>query len=209
MYLETMVDFVDMNTPGFRLSMWLMPATYLNGSLATGNEAYDGNPNNGMELDIFEYEPWRPDCGDLLEFSWINSFATRGKDKRNARGNNNFEGFEEGYDIDEGGPRKIALLWEQDRIQWVFEDKVVLEITGADKVPDIYQYLIVSREMTNGFLNNNIVPDGNGYYTTYLPSEPGLYGWAGGSNIGGEGYFENINSDKTKIDYIRIYTPNP
>ena len=87
-------------------------------------------------------------------------------------------------------------------MQWVFDGEVVLEITDSNKIPDIYQYFIVSREMTNGFISGNSVYDGSGYF---LPPEGGLYGYEGSSKIGDN--FNSINSDDAQIDYVKIYKP--
>ncbi len=246
MYLETKVNFSQMKTPGFRLSMWLMPATRENGVfLTTGNEAYDGNFKNGFEMDIFEYEPISviadntTVCGNALEFSWINSFATKGKAASNASGKNNFEGYEEGYcdDAIDAGPcnnqwvedfellatgpdgdkvnplinanvwHTVGFLWTEDKIQWIFNGKIVLQITDPARIPDpdVLQYLIVSREMTNGLNSGDAGVTGTTYTggESYLPPERGLYGWNGNSNIGD--YLDNINSDKALIEYIKIW----
>ncbi len=204
MYLEARVKFSQMVTPGFRFSMWMMPATYdaAGANLATGSEAYDGNFRNGIEIDIFEYEPWKPECRDLLEFSWHNSFATKGKKAKVANGKYHLNGIVEGYNDLAADWHIVGLLWESDKLQWVFNDKVVLEITDSAKIPEIYQYLNVSREMTNGFTSGDSVYDGGGFF---LPPEGGLYGYDGSGKLGT--YLDTINEDKALVDYIRVYTP--
>ncbi len=111
MYLKSQVSFEQMQTPGFRLSMWLMPVEKNTSAdmQASPSIAYDGNPKNGFEMDIFEFEPVAvlrdptndsvdKVCGNAIEFSWINAFYDgKGKAPAGIDGKNNFEGAEEGY----------------------------------------------------------------------------------------------------------------
>ena len=136
-----------------------------------------------------------------MEFSWINSFGGKGRKARLATGKTHYNGA----DADRAslvGWHTVGLLWEHDRMQWVFDDEVVLEIDDPAMIPTVNQYLNVSREMTNGFLDGAKTYDGNGYF---LPPESGLYGFEGGSKIGE--HFDSIDADKAMIDYIRIYKP--
>ena len=56
-FFEAKVDFSEMRTPGFRLSIWLMPAARDRAGLDTvESNAYNDDGNDGIEIDIFEYE---------------------------------------------------------------------------------------------------------------------------------------------------------
>lgn len=56
-YIETKVSFEQMQTPGFRLSMWLMPVEVSGDEGAVPSIAYDSDYKNGYEIDMFEHEP--------------------------------------------------------------------------------------------------------------------------------------------------------
>lgn len=59
-YFEIEVNFEDMRALGHRHSFWLMPAS-------SGGKAYDNDPANGLEIDIYEHELARekgPHTGD-------------------------------------------------------------------------------------------------------------------------------------------------
>lgn len=270
LYLETRVNFSRMQTPGFRVSLWFMPATFegttftktettpecmaLEDNLLTNgcysdptpefrSEAYDRNWKNGYEMDLFEFEPVdvieidndgiieQVVCGNAIEFSALNDyFGNRGNDTEYAV-KNHFEGFEEGYcdpSVDYGdlscdktyaNPvqstdylinddvwHKIGFLWTETEVIWIFNDEIVLEIADPAKVPhpSVHQYLNLSREMTNGLSSGTIVPStGADSYTTYLPAEPGLYGWNGQSNVGE--FLENVADDRSLIRYIKVW----
>ncbi len=232
MYLETKVDFINMQTPGFRLSMWLMPVENPNDPLpgnGTPSIAYDSDFKNGYEIDIFEYEPVKviasdpvngiekDVCGNLIEFSWINSFSSsKGRKSSDANGKNHFEGYEEGYCTDQAcsstyanngiqpdlndanqngeSAHTIGLLWTKDNIVWSFNGEIVLEINGQENISERPHYLIVSREMTTG----QVSEDGSN-----VPIEPGLYGFNGNSDVGNNTQY--IATDKALIDYINVW----
>jgi len=229
LYLETKVSFKQMQTPGFRLSIWMMP---VESGTFNGAIAYNQDHSDGFEFDIFEFEPvdvlGNGDvCGNAIEFAWINGFFEgRGKAPSGIDGKNNFEGPEEGYctnttdsnctanynnpytgtgnfddDINDRDWNTIGFLWTENAIAWHFNGELVLEITNTAQIPVVPHYLIASREMTNGLLSSAYSLNGE-IWQEFLPAEGGLYGWNGNSNIGE--FLDKIDQDKAVIDYIKI-----
>ena len=195
-YIETRVNFSEMMTPAFRLSMWLMPAS----NDAAGQDlvvsgAYDGDGNNGVEIDLFEYEWINSDYENHIQLAILGGSAgsTATSFDTSTLGINLHEGY-----------HTIGLLWEADKLIWSIDGHTVKEVTDIDLIPDVYSYLIVSREMNSGVKNpdiDNIESSDMLEEWPYIPRDPGLYA----KNIWE--FRDRINSDRALIDYIRIWQP--
>lgn len=195
-YIETRVNFSEMMTPAFRLSIWLMPAS----NDAAGQDlvvsgAYDGDGNNGVEIDLFEYEWINADYENHIQLAILGGSAgsTATSFDTSTLGINLHEGY-----------HTIGLLWEADKLVWSIDGHTVKEVTDVDLIPDVYSYLIVSREMNSGVKN----PDIDNIESTdmleewpYIPRDPGLYA----KNIWE--FRDRINTDRALIDYIKIWQP--
>jgi len=195
-YFEARVNFSEMVTPGFRLSMWLMPASNdPQGQDLVVSGAYDADGNNGVEIDLFEYE-------------WINTeyenriqLAVHG----GAAGNSatNFDTSSLGINLHEGY-HTLGLLWEADKLIWTIDGHTVKQVSDAELIPDVYSYLIVSREMNSGVKNpdaGNLEPGDMLEEWPYIPRDPGLYA----KNIWE--FRDRINTDHAIVDYIKIWQP--
>lgn len=195
-YIETSVNFSEMKTPGFRLSMWLMPAsTDADGQNLVVSEAYDGDGNNGVEIDLFEYE-WIS-----KEFENRSHLAVLG----GAAGSSakSVDTSKLGIQLHEDF-HTLGFLWEADKMIWTIDGHVVKQVLDADLIPDVYSYLIVSREMNSGIKRPNVDNvDATDVLEElpYRPRDPGLYA----KNVWE--YRDRINTDRALIDYIRIWQP--
>lgn len=195
-YFETRVNFNQMKTPGFRMSMWLMPASSdpdgLN--LLTSN-AYDDDGNNGVEIDIFEYE-WVS-----TEFENRITIALQGGEAGKLARNIDVSEF--GINLHQGY-HTVGLLWLPDRLVWQLDGRELMRLEDSDLIPDIYSYLIFSREMNSGVKSATLDSPGPNdalENLPYVPRDPGLYAkniWA---------YRDRINDDKALIDYVRVWQP--
>lgn len=195
-YVEMRVNFSGMMTPGFRLSTWLMPASNdAAGQDLVVSSAYDSDGNNGLEIDLFEYEWINTDFENRINLAVIGGAA----------GNSatNFDAGSLGINLHEGY-HTIGFLWEPDRMAWTIDGHLVKEVVDVDLIPDVYSYLVISREMNSGVKN----PDLDHVTSTdmleewpYIPRDPGLYA----KNIWE--FRDRINTDRAVVDYIRVWQP--
>lgn len=194
-YFEARVNFSQMRTPGFRVSMWLMPASTdaAGQNLVTGT-AYDNSGDNGVEIDLFEYE-WHGEAHEnkielAMHGGGVGSHATT------------FDGAEFGISLHEGW-HTIGLLWRDDLLQWTIDGVIAHEITNPSLIPDVYSYLIVSREMNSGVKTRGVDQFYSGDVEAvppYIPRDPGMYArnvWK---------YRDRIDTDQALFDYIRIWS---
>ncbi len=193
-YFETSVNFSQMTTPGFRLSMWLMPASIdAQGQQLVTDKAYDADGNNGVEIDLFEYEWTGTEQENRIIMALHGGAAGSATTVFNA-GNHNIS-LHEGW-------HKIGLLWQQDKLQWYVDDVLAHTVTEAYLIPDVYSYLIVSREMNSGVKTPGIDQIYAGDVESeppYIPRDPGLYA----ENIWK--YKDRITTDQGLIDYIKVW----
>ncbi len=195
-YIETRVNFSQMKTPGFRLSMWLMPASNdAQGQDLVVSNAYDGDGNNGVEIDLFEYEWISAEYENRIHLAVLGGAA--------GSSSTSVDTTELGMQLHEGY-HTIGFLWTADTMQWTINGQIVKQITDVDLIPDVYSYLIVSREMNSGIKN----PDVDNVDATdvleelpYRPRDPGLYA----KNIWE--FRDRINTDQAIVDYIRVWQP--
>ena len=195
-YFEMRVNFSQMVTPGFRMSMWLMPASSdAEGLDLSTSDAYDDNGDNGVEIDIFEYEWIGTESENRITVALQGGGA--GKQSRNV------DVSELGIDLHEGY-HNIGLLWLPDKLVWVLDGQEIMSVEDADLIPDVYSYLILSREMNSGVKSaklDNPGPEDALEQLPYVPRDPGLYAknvWA---------YRDGIDDDKALIDYVRVWQP--
>ena len=181
-YFEMSVSFAEMNTRGFRLSWYLLPA-YGNAS-----NSYDGNINNGIENDVFEYDP-SPTVEHLLQMKVISNQAA----------GNTVGGSVDVRDHILAGQNKIGLLWMSNRFVWFVNGEEVLR--DVIRVPQVPHYMVISREMNSGAKNNPSAGDLQAV-PPKLPEDVGLYA----TNVWADR--NNINNDDGVIDYVRVWSVN-
>jgi len=195
-YIEARVNFSEMVTPGFRLSIWLMPASNdAEGQDLVVSNAYDADGNNGVEIDMFEYEWISSDNENLIQLAIHGGSAGSSA--------TNFDTSSLGINLHEGY-HTVGLLWEADKMVWTIDGHTVKEVNNIDLIPDVYSYLIVSREMNSGVKSpdiDNVQADDMLEEWPYIPRDPGLFA----KNIWE--FRETINTDRAIVDYIKIWQP--
>ena len=195
-YFESRVNFSEMVTPGFRLSMWLMPATSdAQGQNLVESNAYDSSGDNGVEIDIFEYEWIGASEENRIQMS-LHGGAAGGS-------STNFDTSAIDINLHEGW-HTIGLLWMADRLVWSIDGNVVHVVTDTSLIPDVYSYLILSREMNSGVKAEGIDATESGDMLEelpYRPRDPGLYA----QNIWE--FRDRIATDRALVDYIRVWQP--
>lgn len=157
------------------------------------SNAYNDDGNDGVEIDIFEYE--------FNESSFKNNIimAVYG----GAAGNTSTIVKPGTQNINlEQGTHKIGFLWEEDKMVWYINGIEFKRETNVNLIPDVYSYLVVSREANSGVVRSDD-PNTDGKHVLevkpYIPYDWGLYAentWL---------YKDRINTDRGKIDYIRVW----
>lgn len=195
-YFETSVSFAGMVTPGFRLSLWLMPASRdAEGQDLVVSDAYDSDGDNGVEIDIFEYEYLTDAQSNRLQLSLHGGAAGSAA--------TTFDAGDIGVDL-RSGFHTIGFRWEADRLEWSIDGTVVKTVTDTALIPDVYSYLILSREMNSGVKREGIdsVRDGDPIEVLpYRPRDPGLYA----SNVWL--HRDRLAYDRALIDHVRVWQP--
>jgi len=202
-FFEMDVDFTPMQSQGVRFSAWLMPVYDDNGKSVASN-AYNGNPSDGVEIDIIEYETGYKHFGQVLQTKVVSpggSFSSTKPGYVNTM-------TEHGIDLRQG-THKIGLLWEKERLVWYVDGIKVMEDTV--NVPQVYSHIILSREGNSGVKAPGDGVDADDVRerldgTNYIPRDPGLYA----TNM----YLDKdkINTDRVLLDYVRVWqegTPAP
>ncbi len=148
-YFEIEVNFEGMEALSHRHSFWLMPAT-------ADRVAYDGDPGNGLEIDIYEHElsVRREGAVTLENDHQKNEFMLM---KCIGGSTNPPTTFNELRDDGETlvqspginrGWHRVGLLWTRDRLTWLIDGVAVVQ--DSKLVPQVPMYLIVSREANTG-----------------------------------------------------------
>ena len=111
-FVEMSVSFERMNTPGFRFSIWLLPASFdAEGNQLAMTLPYDNDGNNGVEIDIFEYEWINTASASRIQAALIGGAA----------GTNSISvdvsTFPTPIDLSQGY-HTISLRWEADILEW-------------------------------------------------------------------------------------------
>ena len=195
-YLEARVSFAQMLTPGFRFSIWLMPASNdaAGQDLAVSN-AYDTDGNNGVEIDLFEYEWISTDYENRIHLALLGGGA--------GSSTLTYDASQLGIDLHEGY-HTLGLLWTADKLVWSINGVAVKEVTNVDLIPDVYSYLIMSREMNSGVKRpgtDNIDATDMVEEWPYIPRDPGLFA----KNVWE--FRDRISLDQALVDYVRIWQP--
>lgn len=195
-YFEIRVNFSEMITPGFRTSFWLMPASSdADGQDLQVSNAYDADAGNGVEIDIFEYEYIGESHQDKLVLALQGGAA--------GKSSTVFDASSVGISLREGF-HTIGILWQADKLVWNIDGVPMHEITDPELIPDVYSYLIISREMNSGVKRKGLdgaITDDALEQLPYRPRDPGLYAqniWA---------HRDRLERDRVLIDYIRIWQP--
>ena len=195
-YLEARVSFAQMMTPGFRFSIWLMPAsTDAEGQNLVVSNAYDMDGNNGVEIDLFEYEWISSDYENRIHLALLGGAA--------GSSTLTYDAAQLGIDLHEGY-HTLSLLWTAEKLIWSINGVEVKAITNIDLIPDVYSYLIMSREMNSGVKRpgtDNVDDTDMEEEWPYIPRDPGLYA----KNVWE--FRDRIALDQALIDYIRIWQP--
>lgn len=171
-FFEIEVNFEGMEALAHRHSFWLMPA----------NEqrlAYDDDPANGLEIDIYEHEmvvdpdqvpPSGPSPNGVLLMKCIGAQTTPRNTVNELREDGstsiNVPGINRGW-------HKIGLLWTEKILLW-FVDGIAV-VRDRKLVPQVPMYMIVSREANTGATHSgdaqNLLAEGKS-----IPHDAGLYG---------------------------------
>lgn len=195
-YFEMRVNFSEMITPGFRTSFWLMPASSdAEGQNVLVSNAYDADGNNGVEIDIFEYE--------YADESLKNKLVLALQGGSAGKTGKVFDAATAGISLHEGY-HTIGLLWEPDRLVWNLNGVVMKEIIDANLIPDVYSYIIVSREMNSGVKRTGVDGVNAGDVLEelpYRPRDPGLFA----QNIWE--FKDKLMTDRVLIDYVQVWQP--
>jgi len=192
-YIQTRVNFEQVKTRGFRVSLWLMPAVYKGEIVAS--DAYDGNTENGAEIDIFEYENPEKTNREFGQRLFTKVVGGDAGDTKNGQQN-----LLKNYGIDlRKGWHTIGLLWDEDgSLSWDV-DGIHIVRDGRSFLAE--SYLCWTREMCAGVKGSEDNPQEGDNLADgpYMPRDPGL---SGQSVILDKAL---IPEDVALVDYIRVY----
>lgn len=195
-YFEARVSFAQMMTPGFRFSIWLMPASIdAEGQNLVVSNAYDSDGNNGVEIDLFEYEWISTDYESRIHLALLGGAA--------GSSTLTYDASQLGIDLHDGY-HTLGLLWTAEKLVWSINGVAIKEITNIDLIPDVYSYLIMSREMNSGVKRpgiDNVDSTDMVEEWPYIPRDPGLYA----KNVWE--FRDRIALDQALVDYVRIWQP--
>lgn len=204
-FFEIDVNFEGMEALGHRHSFWLMPA---NGE----GLAYDDDPANGLEIDIYEHEmvvepdqisPDRKNPNEILLMKCIgqNTTPPTTENELHPDGKTSIHspGINQGW-------HKIGLKWTRNELVWYIDGKAV--VRDRKLVPTVPMYIILSREANTGAGDSNdphtLKADGK-----KIPFDAGLYG----RNVATPANRKLINEgrDEVKVRSVKAWTlsPNP
>lgn len=146
-FFEIEVNFERMDAIAHRHSFWLMPSN-------SSHLAYDDDPKNGLEIDIYEHEialeksevvgP-EPSINDILLMKCIGGQTTPQSTRNEMREDGNTAIRSPRINV---GWHKIGLLWTKDQLVWLVDGKPVVKDTVL--VPQVKMFLILSREANTG-----------------------------------------------------------
>ena len=114
-------------------------------------------------IDIFEYEYFSGDKPDRIQLSLHGGYA--GSDATT------FDTSSVGVDL-RSGFHIIGFLWEAERLVWTIDGIVVKTVTDTALIPDIYSYMIVSREMNSGVRDAASAAPSDGEAVEVFPFRP-------------------------------------
>lgn len=171
-YFEIDVNFENMNAVAHRHSFWLMPAV-------DQKNAYDKDPANGLEIDIYEHElavaPDRVDAqsarrNEILLMKCIGGSTTPPSTKNELRDDANTAIHIPGINV---GWHTIGLLWATDRLTWFVDGHPVVQ--DSVLIPQVDMFLILSREGNTG-ANHSGRPEHVKANPPSIPYDAGLFG---------------------------------
>jgi len=183
-FVEVGVNFEQTNVEGGRNSVWLLPAVDpIDEDRSLVGGTYDDSAANGLECDIFEYEP-SPGAEHFLLCKNIgaNSKKIPPVDCRKF-----------GIDITKGD-HTIAVYWDNTVTIWYVDG---IEVARDDvAIVHIAMALYLTRE------GNSAAGGGDGIAADppYIQRDAGLWGY----NIGTMSN-ERLETDKSAILYVRVY----
>ena len=214
-YFEIRVNFSHMKMHGHRHSFWLMPATDGEGNIPVSGQTYDGVPENGLEIDIYEHEhSTNANINDMLFMKSIN--GNTGDDTTM----NDFTSIpgislqgDHRTDVVVSGIHDnwttIGLLWTESELVWFVNGKAV--VRDNDLVPQVPMYMILSRELNSGVKSlSELGGDSIDVYANgedddknlTRPKDPGLTA----VNVGTKDNLSKIDNDYVEVDYIRVWS---
>lgn len=184
-YVECKIDFSQMKTPGFRHSMWLMPAVDPdNPNRALKDVTYSGDASTGVEIDVWEFEPASRNARQKLLLKSIGG----GSPTQSTTDMSKF-----GLDMMTGW-HTIGVHWSKEFIKWYVDGILVQEEYGNS--PEVAQYMMLTREINTGIGTKEDKPAA---VRPYRNNDQGLFA----SNA--FCHLDKINSDVVKVDYIRVW----
>ncbi|MFG0265194.1 MAG: lichenase [Rhodopirellula sp. JB055] len=200
-FFEIEVNFEGMEALAHRHSFWLMPAAEQSG-------AYDDDPSNGLEIDIYEHEmvvekdaPEAESRNNILLMKCIggktNPPTTFNELRDDGKTSIQVPGINQGW-------HKIGLFWTEQALIWFVDGKAV--VRDSKLVPTVPMYLIVSREANTGAGlssdHQNLRADGE-----RIPVDAGLYG----RNVATPTNRDLIKQgrDEVRVRSIRAWTIQP
>jgi|GEM_PF-3314618 len=146
-YFEIEVNFEGMKALGHRHSFWLMPAD-------SSGKAYDDDPANGLEIDIYEHELAReddappedgPDLNEAMLMKCIGGATTPPSTFNELREDGESLVYVPGINQ---GWHNIGLWWTEEELIWFINGEAWVRDTQL--VPQVEMYLILSREANTG-----------------------------------------------------------
>ncbi|PHQ34735.1 LamG domain-containing protein [Rhodopirellula bahusiensis] len=200
-FFEIEVNFEGMEALAHRHSFWLMPAS-------EQSSAYDDDPSNGLEIDIYEHEmvvekesPEAESRNNILLMKCIGGKTdpptTLNELREDGKTSIEIPGINEGW-------HKIGLFWSEKALIWFVDGKAV--VRDSKLVPTVPMYLIVSREANSGAGlssdHQNLRADGE-----RIPVDAGLYG----RNVATPANRDLIKAgrDEVRVRSIRAWTISP
>jgi len=202
-YFEIEVNFEGMTALAHRHSFWLMPAR-------EQGLAYDDDPANGLEIDIYEHElatdravaaTGERNQNEILLMKCIGSKTTPKSTQNELRADGKtairVPGINEGW-------HRIGLLWTKESLTWFVDGAA--KVKDSVLVPTVDMYLIVSREANTG-ANSSGMPQELQADGDKIPFDAGLFG----RNVATPANRELIKAgkDEVKVRYVRAWKVSP
>jgi licheninase len=200
-FFEIEVNFEGMEALAHRHSFWLMPAAEQSG-------AYDDDPHNGLEIDIYEHEmvvekdsPEAERRNNILLMKCIGGKTdpptTFNELREDGKTSIEVPGINQGW-------HKIGLFWTEQALIWFVDGKAV--VRDSKLVPTVPMYLIVSREANTGAGlssdHQNLRADGE-----RIPVDAGLYGRNVATPVNRD--LIKQGRDEVRVKSIRAWTIQP
>lgn len=196
-YFEIEVSFQGMKALAHRSSFWLMPAT-------AENHAYDSDPANGLEIDIYEHElvldgdPLQAE-NEILLMKSIGGSTSPPVTKNTLRPDGSTAMRVSGIN---SGWHKIGLLWTKDELIWLVDGKEL--VRDPQLVPQVPMYLLLTREANTGAVDpSNASAQELKSMGEVIPLDPGLFG----RNVAtpGNRALVKAGSDEVRVRYVRAW----